>query len=186
MTSTPVSPGRPADRVQDDLSGAEIVLLPCSDTMRQEQLRRLADRGTGFLDCDPLHQPIEQMVDRLESSAAILFAAAYLTRADDELGLVGFVPNPRQGDQWTIDVLPAIDLRDAPRLVHCAVAFARTYLAARSLLRFQQVRDTRDELFRSAGFTEIGRLREALYENGRYWDQQLLWRTAARLKGEPE
>ncbi len=147
-----------------------VVLRPCGAQLGRDQLRELAIRGVGFLDCDPRVQPIQAMVERLADRQAVLFVAG----ADDEpasAGLVAFAPNPRQGSQWVIDVLPAAGSTDPSGLVRAAVAFAAEYLAARSLLRYGQVRDDRGPLLRAAGFVELGRLPGALYEDGEYHDQ---------------
>lgn len=155
----------------EDRPAGELVLHPCTAAMRRELLQDLAVRGVGFMGCDPLVHSVAVMDRRLRRQQVSLFAAAWGPGGPGSAGLVGFAPAPRQGSQWLIDVVPSTAIDRAGGLIGRAAAFAATFLAARSLLRYGQVRDDRGPLFDDAGFVELGRLRAALYQDGDYRDQ---------------
>jgi hypothetical protein len=150
------------------------LLAPCDDAELCRVLRDLARRGYGFLGCCPATETLAVMRHRLERASAQVFLA--LGPRDEAVGVAAFAVSPANPFQATIDVLPTEHSSGTGTdQVRAAVLFGSRFLALTSFLRLGQVRDAAERYFTAAGFEAVGILPGALFCDGAYQDQRVLY-----------
>jgi hypothetical protein len=138
----------------------------------RDLVRQAAQTGQRFLGADPVSETVPRMCRRLRERGASLLA---LYDEASVLAVAAYAPNPRNGRQADVDLLPLAGAATTD-LVEALLDFLHRFERIGSFVKIVEHGDEREQAFRDSGFVEIGRLRAHTFARGRYHDQAVLHR----------